>query len=368
MKTFICLVIISSSLLLGSCKSSPNQDEIIDELIEITKTQFISENMAFGEPTLKTFSETLMITGNIVPKANGKAQISLPLVGLVDKIYCAQGQKVNKGQLLFDISGPALIELQKEFAESAAILIRLKSEYDRVNELYKENVGTQKDLVLAESSYKAEKAGYTALLLKLERIGLNVKRIEEGFFYNSFQVKSPMSGYVVSLNATIGQYIEQQAILAEVVDTEQFQFKFNVFEKDINKLKSGQLIRFNTIADGNTEYNATINTIGRAINNETKSIDCFAEIESKLLQSNVSNQFCEGEIIVNSFQAMSVPTEAIISSEEGSYILNLIKETDESYFFDKVFVIPGFNNKENVELKDLPALNKIIVKGTYNIL
>jgi cobalt-zinc-cadmium efflux system membrane fusion protein len=368
MKTFLSLAIIISSLLLGSCKSTPSQDEIINELVEITKEQFISEKMELGEPTLKTFSETLMITGNIVPKVNGKAQVGLPLMGIVDKIYCTEGQKVTKGQLLFDISGLALIDLQKEFAESSAILIRLKSEYERVNELYNENVGTQKDLMLAESSFKVEKARHMALLLKLDRIGLDIKRIEEGSFYNSFQVKSPMNGYVINLNATIGQYIEQQVILAEVIDTDQFQFKFNVFEKDVNRLKAGQLISFNILADRSIEYNARIKTIGRAINNETKSIDCFAEIESKLLQNNIINQFCEGKITVDSFDAISVPAEAVISSEEGAYILNLIEETNESYFFDKVFVTPGSVNKEDIELKDPPSVNKIIVKGTYNIL
>jgi cobalt-zinc-cadmium efflux system membrane fusion protein len=177
-----------------------------------------------------------------------------------------------------------------------------------------------------------------------------------------------MNGYVINLNATIGQYIEQQVILAEVIDTDQFQFKFNVFEKDVNRLKAGQLISFNILADRSIEYNARIKTIGRAINNETKSIDCFAEIESKLLQNNIINQFCEGEITVDSFDAISVPAEAVISSEEGAYILNLIEETNESYFFDKVFVTTGSVNKDDIELKDPPSVNKIIVKGTYNIL
>jgi cobalt-zinc-cadmium efflux system membrane fusion protein len=288
-------------------------------------------------------------------------------MGVVDKIYCSIGQHIIKEQPLFDISGTELIDLQKEFAESASILKRLKSEYDRINELYNENIGTQKELILAESSYKTEKARYMALKLKLDKIGLDIKQIEDGSFYKSFSIKSPINGYIIAIDATIGQFIERQSVVAEIVDADQFQLKISVFEKDVNKLKMGQNILFYLMDDNKKPYHARLSAIGKAINNESKAIDCYAEYENHSITDLVNNQFIKGQIIVDSFSVNAVPLGAVIKIENEKYILNLEKETDNSYFFNKIKVTTGVENKEYVELKNSPVINKLIIKGTYNI-
>ncbi len=367
MKTSSSYIIILAILMSGSCKSIKNQEESKTEFIEITKDQFISENMEMGKPMPITFSESITFTGVITPAANGKALISLPIMGMVDKIYCSIGQHITKGQLLFDISGTELIDLQREFAESAALNKRLKSEYDRINELYKENIGSQKELILAESSYKTEKARYVALKLKLDKIGLDIEQIEDGSFYKSFSIKSPINGYIIAIEATIGQFIERQSVVAEIVDADQFHLKISVFEKDVNKLKMGQNVLFYVMDDYKKIYHARLSSIGKAINNESKAIDCFADYDNHSITNLVNNQFIKGQIVVDSFSVSAVPLGAVIKIENEKYILNLERETDKSYFFNKIKITTGVENKEYVELKNPPDINKLIIKGTYNI-
>lgn len=367
MKKHISLAIITIGLFLGSCQEKQNTEVKKSNLIEITKNQFKSENMELGEPTTKTFSENIKFNGIIEPKPKGKAMISLPFMGMISQIYFTVGQKVKQGQILFDISGTPFIDLQKEFAESSAILKRLESDYNRIKELFDENIGSQKEVIQAESSFKAEKAKYTALKLKIQKIGLDYKKIENGFFYNSFPIKSPINGYITNINATIGQYIEQQTIIVEIVDNTQFQLKFSVFEKDLNKLKIGLILHFNLMENDNKPFTAQITSIGKSINNETKAIDCFAEIENLNSINLVNNQFFEGQIDVDSFSATALPLDAIIKSENGNYILSLEKQTNESYFFKKIEVDTGSENNGFIEIKKLPELKQIIVKGIYNL-
>lgn len=367
MKAHLYIGLFISALISASCNRSQKADETKSGFIEITKAQFASENMALGEPILRTFSESLQFTGSMTPSVNGKAQISLPLAGTIDRIYCAIGQPVNKGQLLIDISGNDLIDMQKDFAESSAILKRLKSEYNRVNELFAENIGTEKELILAESAYKSENARYMALKIKLERIGLDLTKIEDGSFYNSYSVKSPIKGYITNLNATIGQFIEQQFVVLEIVDADQFQIKFSVFEKDMGKLKIGQHITFNLIGDKNKIYAARLSTFGRIINTETKAIDCFAEITDSRNMIAINNQYIEGNINIDSVSVYSLPVDALLESESENYVLSLEKETEKSFYFSKIKVATGALNKDFIELVELPKMNKLLVKGVYNI-
>lgn len=356
------------SVNLFSCKNKTTEvAEPESGLIEITKAQFETEMMEFGKPLLEAFIDNVHITGMVVPSINGRAQISLPADGLVVGIYCKPGQLVRKGALLFEVAGNVFIDMQKDFAESAAQLNRLKSEYERQKELNDENIGVKKDLIMAESLYNVEKAKFGALKIKLEILGLDHNKIMEGSFYTSYSIKAPINGFMTNINASIGQYVEPQEVIAEIIDAETFQLKLSVFEADINKVKVGQNVEFYMADYKNKKYLAKINVVGKAIDRETKSVHCFAEIEDLSSVSLVNNQFVEGEIIIDTEMALSVPESAILKSENETYILAFERETDELYYLSKLKINPGRINKGFVELMESPNSKNILLKGVYNI-
>jgi cobalt-zinc-cadmium efflux system membrane fusion protein len=368
MKSNFAIILLIFSVTLFSCKNKTTEvNEPESGLIEITKAQFESEKMEFGEPTLSPFTELVHFTGIIIPSVNGRAQISLPAQGLITRIYCKPGQLISKGALLFEVSGNEFIDMQKDFAESAATLNRLKIEYERQKELIDEKIGVKKDFILAESLYNVEKAKFNALKIKLEILGLNSKQIEEGKFYTSYSVKAPIKGFVTNINTNIGQYVEPQQTIAEIIDSESFQIKLSVFEKDINEVKEGQDVEFYLTGNKIEKYSAKINLVGKSINSETKSIDCFAEIKKSGENYLVSNQFIEGDIITKSDSVFSVPESAILKLENETYVLVFEKENDELFSLSKLKVNTGRTNNNLVELTELPVSNKILLKGVYNI-
>jgi len=369
MKSKIFITSLLLSVIIFSCKNKEVETTIEDSgLIEIAKGQFISETMELGEPGLLPFTDLVHFTGTIAPSVTGRAQISLPLPGIIHKIYCKPGQVVNRGALLFEISGNEFVDLQKDLAESAAVLKRLESEFKRVKELYDEKIATQKEYILSESDYYAELAQYNALKIKLEGIGLDIESIKKGSFVPSFQVKSSISGYVASIDATIGQYIEPQQKIAEVIDASSFQLVITVFEKDINKVKSGQRVIFTINSDKSANYSAEITSVGKTFKNSTKSVDCYARLDKVEGVNLVCNQYAEGDIFLAEDSALSLPQSAIIESEGEYYILHLEKETNDLYYFRKQKVAIGRENNGFIELKEEPDPGKILTKGTYNIL
>lgn len=353
--------------MLFSCHSKSEQQEQAADLFEITKSQFDSEKMALDTPKRAVFYEYVDFTGMITPALNASAEISLSVPGIVNKILCNTGQYIAKGQPVVEIGGNDMIDMQRDYAESSAILLQLSSEYQRLRDLFKDNIGSQKELIQAESSYKSEKARNTALKIKLGQLGLDVKQIEEGNFSYSYQVTSPISGYVVKINATMGQYIEQQRIIAEIVNTSQLQLKLSVFEKDIRRLKSNQKVVFYLAGNKNKIFYARLVTVGKSINSESKAIECLAQIEDLHVVNPVDQQFTEGQVIVDSVTALSIPAEALMKSGEDSYVLCLERETEDKYYFNKVKIIIGQRNKENVEITGTSMPSKFISSGVYNL-
>jgi cobalt-zinc-cadmium efflux system membrane fusion protein len=176
-----------------------------------------------------------------------------------------------------------------------------------------------------------------------------------------------VKGYINQINATIGQYIQSAETIAEIVDTETFQLKISVFEKDINKIVPGQNVEFRTTGNAMEKHTARLISVGKSINENTMSIDCLAEIENLKNTRLVNGQFVEGEIIVASDTVIALPQTAIVTAENESYVLAVEKEQDDLIFLNKISVKTGRTNNGFVELTNFPGKRKLLVKGVYNI-
>ena len=368
MKQNLVLIFFIFGMVTVSCKNkSAEVAESETGLVEITKAQFESEKMEIGLPIISEFTDLVHFNGVVAPSVSGRAQISLPAQGLITKIHCTPGQLVTKGALLFEVSGNEFIDMQKDLAESAAQLNRLKTEFERQKEMMAENIGAKKDLISAESACNVEKAKYNALKLKIQILGLEPSKIEQGEFYTSYTIKAPISGFVNNINTNIGQYVQPQQTIAEIVDNRTFQLKLSVFGTDIGKVKEGQEVQFYRAGNKAEKLLATVKMVGRLVNAETKSIDCLAEIKNIVNVNLIGNQFVEGDIIVASDAVLSVPESAILKSEGESYVLAFEKETDELFYLSKLKVTTARINNGFVELAEIPESKQILIKGAYNI-
>jgi cobalt-zinc-cadmium efflux system membrane fusion protein len=368
MKLFSLFSITAIFVLLFSCRSNvaEQKGEADEALITISQKQFEAGKMQLGEMQKMGFEKTIHCHGNIISKPGGSAKVSTFVSGLVKRIYCTPGQKIKSGQAIFEITGNELIEFQKDFAETASLLVRVKSEYERLKSLFSEKVGTEKELIFAESEYKATLAQYSALKMKMRLLGLDSEKVENGSFYESYIIKSPISGYVSQINVSLGQYADQQTTIAEVIDVSQFCVRIAVFEKDIPELKEKQKVQIRLLGDP-SEYKASLSSIGKNVDNETRTILCIAEIDEPENANFVNNAYVEARVITSNDSVNAVTEEAIIKSGGNSYLLTLDKTQDETYYLNKVKIETGRIVNGFVEILGEPNLNKILCKGAYNI-
>jgi cobalt-zinc-cadmium efflux system membrane fusion protein len=365
------LSILAACMSLASCNHNNNKNEIStetpDDLISITEEQFFTNNMAIGEPSKMQFDELVECTGNIVIEPSGTFMISTPIPGLVKRIECKEGSDVRAGQPLFALGGNDFIELQKDFAEAESHLKRVKSEYDRVKSLYDEKVGTEKDLMMAESEYKAANARYSALKMKIKMLGLDETRISDGSFYESFSIRSPINGYVTRIDVALDQYADQQTPMAELLDLSKMEVRMSVFEKDLGNLVQNQKVEFNLLGKTNKIHTATLKSIGKDVEHDSKTVYCYADIDDRRHASFVNNAYVEASIITKSDSVKAVPEEAVLKSEDSSYLLEFVKNENGNYYLKKTKVSPGRLYKGCVELLNPPDLGKILTRGAYNI-
>jgi len=367
MKTHVYLLYLAIALpAVVSCKSKQKSAEPDTNLIEITHEQFTAERMELGESETRVFEDLVTCNGTIVRLPDGLVKVNVPIQGMIKTIFCNPGQFVTKNRPLLEISGNELIDIQKDYAEASANFKRSKNEYERIKSLYEEQVTSEKEFVAAEGTFNIARANYVGLRLKLEVIGLSVDQIEKGEFYASYKIRSSIPGYVSSLQATVGSYVETQSTLMEIINPDRFQVQLSLFTSDIAKVATGQTVRFKPV-DSEMVHLANITSIGTSIDNESRSIDCYASFANKSYSHPIARAFVESEIIIRTDTVNALPREAVIESESGPVVLVLQKQENNRYYFKKVDITIGRKSDGYIEILGNKLEGQILVKGTYNI-
>ncbi|MEA4974212.1 MAG: efflux RND transporter periplasmic adaptor subunit [Paludibacter sp.] len=353
------------TMILSCVKDSKSVEETSD-LITITNEQFAGEGMQLGKIESQVFKLFVKCNATVVPLPGGLARISAPVSGPVKAILVQQGQSVAKNQILLEVNGNEIIEIQKEYVDAAAQFNRLKNNYERVKLLYAEKVITEKEFINAESDFLSAQANYISLRLRVETLGLSVSNIENGSFYTSYFIKSPIDGNISRMSAHLGSYVNQETTLVEVADPKSFQLELSVYPGDIAKLAKGQSVMFRPV-DDLCEYQAYLSSVGVSVDENSKSILCYASINTNKSFNPVANQYVESEIIIGSDTVLALPSDAVVKSENKSYVLSLQNKTDINIAFKQVEVKTNRQLNGLIEIIGDAPTGDILIKGAYNI-
>jgi cobalt-zinc-cadmium efflux system membrane fusion protein len=373
MKLFHVILLLSGFLVCltpgcgGPEKTKEDEGSEAVQLVQVSHKQFESEGMKIGDASMQPFDDEVTCNGYIMAPANGMAQISAPLAGIVEAVHCATGEYVKKGQTLCMISGNELMLMQLDFAETSAKLKRLESDYKRIQALYNEKIGAEKDFMAIESDYRSMKSKYQSLKLRLEHLKLDVSKIEAGEPYAAYAVKSPLNGYITSVNLVLGQFTEQQKSLIEIVDVSQLQLQLLVFENDVSKLKAGQAVRFNSLNEPVTGHAATLMSIGKTINPESRTIQCIAKIENGVGTDLINRTYVEAKVTVAQKKAMALPNDAFVKSGKDHFIFIVEKQKDQTYYLRRVKVSIGKTSGDYTEISGGTDFKTVLIKGVYNL-
>ena len=142
-------------------------------------------------------------------------------------------------------------------------------------------------------------ASYNALKTKINAIRLDAARIENGPNVHPISGGFAHQRVCNQTSAVIGQYADMQNELVEIVNINGLQLQLAVFETDVQKLESWTSGAFRNIRQHSKSLGATLVTVGKTINPDTKVIDCIARIDRASDVQLVNQSFVDAAVIVN---------------------------------------------------------------------
>jgi membrane fusion protein (multidrug efflux system) len=309
---------------------------------EVKEETFTDVAVRVGKITRTTLHRYVTGYGSVEPEpaADGKppaaASIAAPVSGLLVQISCTEGSHVSQGETLFRLDSRvtevAVLKAQKElqFAEQT---------FERQKNLLTADGTSQKSYQEAEQQLNAARSGLSAAQTQLALL----------------QITSPLTGTLVRLNATLGQSVESNTVLAEVVDMNRLVAAARVPSREASLLKPGQPVELGT----GEKTIGTLSFVGKDIDpmTDTVLVRAFLPVQAGFRPG----QFLNIRIICEEHRdCLAVPEESLVSSEEeGSWIM--IVRGDKAV---RQPVIDGFRERGLVEVSGEGLAEGMIIVTT----
>ena len=339
------------------------------EEIHFTVDQFNALGVKVDSLPKRNLGTYVEANGELEVPPQNQAEVTAVIGANVKDIKVIEGEKVKKGQVLAYLTHPDLIQLQTDYITNWNDLQFLEQEYERQTKLYEDKITSGKDFQKLKSDYNSKVGVVTGLEAQLQLIGISATNLQENKITQTVAVRSPIAGYVRLVEVKVGQYVNPETSMFEIINNEHVHADLMVFESDVHKVKEGQKVQFSVESLPDKLLTATIYSVGQSFENDPKAVHIHAEIDNKEGHL-IPGMYVRGRIIVDDYLSYALPEEAVVREGEKYFIFKAEKE-DQEWAFQPVEVVVGAKDNGWVEIKLLEQVETGTVfawNNAYNML
>ncbi|HVN58227.1 MAG TPA: efflux RND transporter periplasmic adaptor subunit [Bacteroidales bacterium] len=361
---FLPSLIISAVLLNFSCRSKPLQDNNSDASLKhsgdtvILGRDYLSRNKIITEKAgFQKYTFPFTVPGVVKPLTGQLAEISAPYEGRLTASYVRLGQQVSKGSPIFGLASPDYYEAVKNFQQSAKEKEVAQRNYNRKKELSDQGVLSKKDfddasLALDVAQKEYEKAGANLKIFNIDP--------ETADFTRPLIISSPISGEVVSLNLTLGQYLKSDSDpVAVVANLDKVWVVAHIKEKDLGKINLRDMVDVFTESLPDKPFKGTVEYLGNILEDQTRSMDTYIECANseRLIKPGMFVSVRFMNIIEN---ALIIPSTAILQDEDRTY---LFLKLSDNVFVRRTVTAASLENHKMLVTSGITNGDEIVYEG-----
>jgi membrane fusion protein (multidrug efflux system) len=262
-----------------------------------------------GKITRATLHRYVTAYGSVEPEPAGEgkppasAQVASPVSGIISLINCAEGQRVDRGAVLFELdSRVAKVALQGaqhalEFAEQ---------NYERQKKLLPEEGTSKKAYQEAEQQLNAARTEVAAAQTQLALL----------------RIEAPLAGRLTKVYVKLGQAVELNMVLAEIIDLDRLVVAASVPSREAPLLKPGQPVELNVRQ--NEIIKGTLYFISRQIDPQTDTV--LIRISLPAPAGLEPGQFLSLRVVCEEHRdSLAVPEESVVTDSAGKSMIWLVE-------------------------------------------
>jgi membrane fusion protein (multidrug efflux system) len=283
--------------------------------------------------------------------------------GVVKAVYVKSGSRVSKGQVILKLDDAlarqAVVGAQQQAGVLKARLAQAQTVYERRQNLWKQNIGTEIEVINA-------KAEVDALQSQLRGAESQVRMAQEQS--DQSNVRAQISGVIDEINIKVGEFFSPQSAAdprsgIKIVNNSSIKIVTEVPENYASRIKKGDRVEIIVPESGKPAYKSTISVVGAAVNPTTRSFTTEAKLPADPVLK--PNQLATMKILdYQAKAAVTVRVNVVQSDEKGKYVYVAEKSGNKTIARKKT-VIVGDTYNGVMEVKSGLAGGDVIITEGY---
>ena len=261
--------------------------------------------------------------------ASRVAVISARVPGVVSSIRAQVGTQVEAGDVLATLRSAHVGGDRSRVVAAQQKVSVTEAEQARKRDLLASGVASQRDVLEAEQAVAIARAELGALQAEVGLVG--------GGTGDAYAVTSPIAGVVTERHASIGQSVDRELPLFQVVDASRMWAELDVSEADLGVVSTGQPVRIVLDAMPDRSFDGTLSFLAPSVDPRTRTARGRVELDNPdgVLRANL---YGTAHIVTDSESAVvTVPSAAVQSA--GSVHLVFVRNSDDSFVARRVRVV-----------------------------
>tara|TARA_R110002096_G_scaffold257381_1_gene450861 strand:- start:204364 stop:205464 length:1101 start_codon:yes stop_codon:yes gene_type:complete len=295
---------------------------------------------------------------------NAQIRVLNPMLpGLVNVLYVAEGDHIEKGQILAEISSSEFLDAQQDYLAALSAHAQMDRNHQRNIELLKEGIISEKSYLSGEAAARDATASLFRAEQSLEFSGLSAREISElkssRKMKKTMVVPAPFDGVVLKQTAMTGEHVDEDVPLYHVGQIDPLWIEIHVPFHLRYSIATG-----NNISIEGSDVESRIMTIGQMVHAEDQGIivrGMMAEGQTRFIPGQFVKAKLEQRIDEGSFYR--IPTGAVIRSGDEA---SLFVKNSSGFLLEQVDIIADEGTSLVIKA-ELNASDQIAVKGLVTL-
>jgi len=340
-------VIAALSAALAACGSGTDPDKIpVAEAsattgppkVELTADQL---KLVSVDPVAeRDFSATTSAPGYIDFDQDTAVQVFSPYQGKIAQAFVRLGDQVAKGQPLFTVESPDLMNASSTLLAAEATETANRKALDRANKLHGTQGISDQNVEQAVSAEAASNASLQAASDALKVFGKSPASLLASHKVDPLLVvRSPIAGRITARNAQPGLLVQPGGTPAPftVADSSHLWMVATAAETDSNKFHVGQAVDVTVPALPGVTLRGRIETVGASVDPATRTVQLRSTVEDPqhVLRANMLATFAVHT--GTAMRTLALPVDGVV--REGDGTMTTWVTTDRKHFTQRVIHI-----------------------------
>ncbi|PLX89012.1 MAG: efflux transporter periplasmic adaptor subunit [Desulfuromonas sp.] len=238
-------------------------------------------------------------------RAAESVMITAELAARIEKIGFAEGAKVAQGQRLIQLDSAVL---QAELDRAVANRDLSRSNYQRAENLFADHAVSNQQRDEAYARWQLDEASVRLASAQLDKT----------------VIIAPFSGTLGLRHVSLGNYVQPGQPLVNLEAIDQLKVEFNLPERYLAEVKTGQTVALSSVAYPQDSFAATVYAINPQVDEKSRSLVVRA------LLDNAEGQLLPGQFVkvglsvATRADALFIPEQALIPQPKATLVFKVV--------------------------------------------